>query len=113
MSQPVLLKVYGNLWPAPKDVLEPLASLFADCMPEPEFPPARLDDELLTIAFEGIYFPVDEILAVLSRYLTVQSQGKLDVIDLENWRLVRHMFKNGNIETRTAPLNNVLDYSGH
>ena len=37
----------------------------------------------------------------------------IDVLDLENWRLIRHVFEQGRIRTSSAPLNNVLDYAGH
>ena len=45
--------------------------------------------------------------------LMEKHQGKLDVLDLENWRLTRHLFDQGRIRSSSAPLNNVLDYSGH
>ena len=65
------------------------------------------------VSFEGVYFPVDEVLAALARHLRPEHQGKLDVLDLENWRLTRHLFDQGRIRSSSAPLNNVLDYSGH
>lgn len=111
MSQPVLLKVYGNLWPAPQGAIDKLRPVLAMSMPDPAL--ADWEDNLLRIFFEGIYFPLEECLAVIENLLTQDIRGKLDYLDLENWRLTRHIFQNGKISTSSAPLNNVLDYSGH
>lgn len=113
MSQPVLLKAYGNLWPVAASALAELRPVLDACLPKPAADVANWRNDLLTISFEGIYFPVDETLGVLAALLTEQSQGKLDIIDLENWRLTRHIFQNGRIASRAASLNNVLDYSGY
>lgn len=110
MSQPVLLKVYGNLCPASKalaDAINEQCRLCADA------PVAALDDNLLRISFEGIWFPVDEVLQLVQKQLTPAQTGKLDALDLEDWKLYRHVFQNGEIISRSMPLNNVLDYSGH
>lgn len=113
MSQPVLLKVYANIWPVTRDILTALVPVLAQCLPEPEEPVAAWNAKLLTISFEGIYFPAEEVLSILKTGLHEDSQGKLDIIDLENWRLQRTVFRNGSWRTNSAPLNNVLDYSGH
>lgn len=80
-------------------------------------PPAReivvLEDTLLRISFEGIYFPVEEVLAYIRKNIEPDWTGKLDVLDLEAWTLDRHVFESGAIHHGHAPLNNVLDYSGH
>ena len=34
-------------------------------------------------------------------------------VEVRGWRLYRHAFNHGRIESHSAPLNNVLDYSGH
>ena len=41
------------------------------------------------------------------------QKAEQDLLDLENWRLTRHLFDQGRIRSSSAPLNNVLDYSGH
>ena len=46
-------------------------------------------------------------------HLTPDMQGKLDVLDMDGWRLTRHVFTGGQVKSSSAPLNNVLDYSGH
>ena len=60
-----------------------------------------------------LFFPVEDVLAVLREHLRPEHKGKLDVLDLEGWRLFRHVFMQGRIDSHSAPLNNVLDYSGH
>jgi len=114
MSQDVLLKVYGHIWPADALLQMALAAACATALPEDaEEPILSREGDLLRISFEGIYFPVDDCLEVLAHHLQPAHQGKLDVLDLEDWRLTRHVFSQGRIVQSSAPLNNVLDYSGH
>ena len=113
MSQPVLLKVYGNLFPAQEADREALALACADRVPAGDGEAVMLEGDLVRISFEGLYFPVDEVLEAFATRLKPAQQGKLDVLDLEAWRLTRHLFAEGRITSRTAPLNNVLDFSGH
>lgn len=113
MSQPVILKIYADLWPVAEDALKELEPILAECLPEPDHPVTNWHNDLLTLAFEGIYFPTPEVLAVLKNRLVANSQGKLDVLDLENWRLERTFFQDGSSEAHSVPLNNVLDYSGY
>lgn len=112
MSQPVLLKVYGNLHPADADLRAAVAGACEERMPAGE-EAVSLEGDLLRISFEGLYFPVEETLAVLGARLRPEQTGKLDVLDLEAWRLERHVFADGRITSGAAPLNNVLDFSGH
>ena len=113
MSQPVLLKVYGNLYPADGADLEALARASASCVRDGTDEVVTLEGDLLRISFEGLFFPEEEVLAALAARLRPEQRGKLDVLDLEAWRLTRHLFADGRITSRAAPLNNVLDFSGH
>ena len=112
MSQEVLLKIYGHIWPAGPDLHEALLTACADALPAEELS-VTLDGDLCCLSFEGVYFPLQECLAVLQEGIRPEHQGKLDVLDLEAWQLTRHQFVAGRIETSSAPLNNVLAYSGH
>ena len=112
MSQEVLLKVYGHLWPADAELQKALLTACADALPREELA-VVLEGDLCRLSFEGLYFPEEECLAVLRERIGPGQQGKLDVLDLEAWRLTRHIFTEGRIETGSAPLNNVLAYSGH
>ncbi|MDE7371665.1 MAG: hypothetical protein K2N07_08010 [Desulfovibrio sp.] len=112
MSQPVLLKVYGNLFPADEADREALAQACAGRVPADGEAVLR-EGDLVRISFEGLYFPVEDVLEAIAARLKPGQQGKLDVLDLEAWRLTRHLFAEGRITSRTAPLNNVLDFSGH
>lgn len=110
MSQPVLLKVYGNLSPAGEE----LARSVSDCA-QNAFPPENvqiyLDGDLLLISFEGIFFPTAETAAVLEKFLKPECVGKLDDLDIENWKMTRYSFAGGKMTKSAAPLDNVLDYS--
>lgn len=113
MSQPVILKVYGNLAPVTPAQYEKLREIAKDCLPEPETAPASLQDQLLTIMFEGVYFPTEEFLDCIRQFLSCRQQGKIDVLDIEQWTLLRYLIANNQISPHYAPLNNVLDFSGH
>lgn len=116
MSQPVLLKVYGNFSPADSALAEKMAACgpFAPAMTTEE-EVIRLENGLLLISFEGTWFPVPEVVETIRQWLpgVVNPQGKLDVLDLEEWTLCRYLVQNGELIRKRSPLNNVLDYSGH
>lgn len=114
MSRSPLLKVYGHVYHVNNDFYAALEQACADAMPdEDDVPVLERDGDMARISFEGMYFPVDEVLAVFGEHLCPEHKGKLDVLDMEGWRLYRHAFNHGRIESHSAPLNNVLDYSGH
>ena len=48
----------------------------------------------------------------LSARLGPLHQGKLDILDMDGWRMTRHVFRDGSIQSRTVPLNHVLAHSG-
>ncbi len=111
--QPVLLKIYGSLYPATPEqaaTLEKIAEKgMSSCQ---ETPAVWLEGDLLKISFEGIYFPVDDFMDEIKKFLTGEQQGKVDILDLEAWTLARHQFVDGKIASSGTSLNNVLDYSG-
>lgn len=113
MTQPLLLKIYGSLWPTQNALLKDLSAIASTAIPGSGEPCITLTGDLLKIAFEGVYFPLDEVLIAIEKQLNTQQEGKLDKLDLELWQLTRYIFKNGEIKKSSAPLNNVLAYSGH
>ena len=114
MSRNPLLKVYGHVYPVDREFYDALAHACADALPdETDIPVIEMDGDMARISFEGTYFPVDETLEALARGLRPDHKGKLDVLDMEGWRLTRHVFDAGHIKSSSASLNNVLDYSGH
>lgn len=115
--QPVILKVYGNVYPFSKSFIPGLESICSNCQPLPdkfseEMPIIYYANELLRISFEGIYFPIEEIVEYLKSALTSNQNGKIDYLDLENWSLTRYLIENGMIDKSSTSLNNVMDYSG-
>lgn len=113
MSQPVLLKIYGNLCPVAQPLCRRLEWIAQGCIPMPEYAPVKIADKLLIFSFEGVYYPIDDTLDAIRKNLAQNMIGKLDVLDIENWIITRHIFKNGQVEVNSAPLNSVLAYSGH
>lgn len=114
MSREPLLKVYGHVFPVNDALYEDLAHACADALPDADdIPVLERDGDMARISFEGVYFPEDEVLEALVRHLGPEHKGKLDVLDMEGWRLTRHVLAEGSVHSSSAPLNNVLDYSGH
>ena len=114
MSRQPLLKVYGHIYPVDNALYAALENACADAMPdEDDIPVLERDGDMARFSFEGTYFPIDEVLAALTAHLRPEHQGKLDVLDMEGWQLMRHTFAQGRMDAHSAPLNNVLDYSGH
>jgi hypothetical protein len=105
-----VLKVYGHIYPVSEDFFAGLSRVCAQALPNDACALAR-DGDMALIAFEGVYFPVDDVLEALARHLGPEHKGRLDVLDLENWRLTRHAIDEGQVRARSAPLNNVLEYS--
>lgn len=115
MRENVLLKIYGHLWPADRELLHALEALSGQILgrADSDIPLFELEGDLVRISFEGSFFPVDEVLEVIRRHLNTASKGKLDVLDLDAWTLTRHVFAGEGVTTSSASLNHVLDYSGH
>ncbi len=112
MSQPVLIKVYAAFTPCSEDLRAELESACASAMGEGEEPVVGMLGDMVRISFEGLYFPVDDVAAVVERLGAAGAAGKMDVLDLENWRLTRWSAADGRVECRSNTLNSVLDYSG-
>jgi len=108
----VIAKVYAAFSPADAACLNPVERAGKSAAGH-EAPWLFLDGDLLRISWEGIYFPVDEVLEALAARLPHDAQGKLDSLDLEGWVLTRHIFCDGAFTASTRSLNHVLDYSGH
>ncbi len=103
------------MWPADAALLARLEALSGEVMgrADEDIPLFELDGDLIRVSFEGSWFPVQETLDILRAGLTPASHGKLDVLDLDDWTLTRHTFAGETVHASSAPLNHVLDYSGH
>lgn len=116
MSQPLLLKVYAAFAPAAQEDFLKLSEACSSAIASEDDhdPFVTLHGDLLRISFEGIYFPLDDVAPVIQELAEKKAAGKMDVLDMENWRMTRYQAKgDGRLEIRSAPLNSVMDYSGH
>ena len=111
----VELKVYGHIYPATpdleKDLIVATQSAIQDAI-SLDVPMVDRENDLVRISFEGRYFPVDDVLEIISAQISIDQKGKLDVLDIENWQMTRYLFNDGQITSKKASLNHVLDYSG-
>ena len=107
----VLAKVYAAFSPADAACLGPVERAGKSALGH-EAPWLFLDGDLLRISWEGMYFPLDEVLEALAAHLPPDARGKLDYLNLEEWTLTRHIY-DGAFSASTRSLNHVLAYSGH
>ena len=111
----VALKVYGHIYPASKELESDLEQALCTAMQDPislDVPLLCRENDMLRISFEGNYFPEDDVVSALKKHIEPSQKGKLDVLDIENWKMTRYFFQNGTITNRSASLNSVMDYSG-
>ena len=71
------------------------------------------EGDMVCIAFQGLWFPLEETLAALREHLAPETAGKLDYLDLETWTLTRCVWRHGAFDRVIRDLNHVLAYSGH
>ena len=108
----VLCKVYAAFFPVGNIGLDALESAAEGALGNEEAW-LFLEEGMLKISFEGVYFPLREVMEALEDLLPVNAEGKLDYLDLEEWRLHRHIYANGAFTVSERSLNHVLDYAGH
>lgn len=103
-------KTYGHLFPADLHAVEAVNAVCRDWnMPEC----TELDGDIFRISFEGVFFPLDDVLEALKPLLLPGSAGKIDLIDMEAWTLTRAAFSGTQVTVKTVGLNHVMAYSGH
>ncbi len=108
----VLIKIYADFTPADATCRDAVAKAGESALGCDE-PWLFLEKGMLRISFEGIYFPLDDVLHALTGSLPANATGKLDQLDLEAWLLTRHILTRGAFQIASRSLNQVLEYSGH
>lgn len=114
----VMIKIYAAFHPADEALFSKLAGQGDAAIPIGE-EWLFLEKDLIRVCFEGLYFPLEETLDILGEWLPKNAQGKLDYLDLEEWKLTRYTLEyseelHKNIfKVQQKGLNSVLDYSGH
>jgi len=107
-SEPI--KAFGGLSPATPQMLQAFQNVCEGWSVEVD---VELAGDLLRFSFEGVFFPMDDIIEALSPLLTEASTGRFDLLDIEGWSITRYTFAQGKVSHNTRDLNTVLDYSGH
>lgn len=65
------------------------------------------------IAFEGLAFPLDDVVRILTEHAgRLRLNGRLDYLDIEEWRITRTVWEQGTRTQKSGSLNAALDYSG-
>lgn len=111
----VLVKVYAAFHPAGQGCPARVERAAANALGNDDW--LFMEGDMLRISFEGVFFPLDDVLSALEACLEPHSAGKLDYLDLEAWSLTRCLFQpgaqGGTFERSVRSLNHILDYSGH
>lgn len=106
---PVIIKVYGAFYPV-QGICPGLPDLIV--FGHESEPWWFYENDMLQISFEGVAFPTEEVLDVLKLWLPRNSSGKIDVFDLEAWKLARYTWEETVFMKREQDLNHILEYSG-
>ena len=103
-------KAYGTVSPVGEDALRATDAALRDwgvssCL--------SLQGSMLVLSFEGVFFPLEDFLAALRPFLESDCTGRIDVFDLEGWRMTRARIGGTEIRLSHAGLNDVLSWSNH
>lgn len=109
MTTHVLYKVYGAFFPVAEEVYQALATAGREAISATDDPWLFFEKDMVRFSFEGIHFPAEEIREALIQSLPASASGKLDVLDLDEWNLHRHQWKDGQMTTTVRNLNDVLE----
>ncbi len=109
MTTHVLYKVYGAFFPVEEATYNALALAGRDAISATDDPWLFFEKDMVRFSFEGIHFPTDDICDELARVLPFSATGKLDVLDLDAWNLLRHQWKDGTLTRTIRNLNDVLE----
>jgi len=113
MAQQLVLKVYANVIQPGKGLAEALRPLCGEAISTDDGDNTVTErDGMVLLSFEGIYFPWEDAAEIIGAHITPASSGKMDVLDMENWRITRFFIKDGTMTHRSGSLNNALDYNG-
>ncbi len=105
--RPVIMKVYGNLYPVDKTCFEEVEQVLTAWNIEDS---VFYEKDMVRISYEGEYFPCDEVSEILKSYHAETTEGKLDCMDLEEWTLARYSFKkNKEYKYNKATLDKALE----
>ncbi|MFR6520004.1 MAG: hypothetical protein ACLUPV_12585 [Bilophila wadsworthia] len=90
-------KTYGHLFPADQHIADAVGAALSDWnIPEC----TELEGDIFRISFEGVFFPLDDVLDALRPLLCAESSGKIDLIDMEAWTLTRAAFSGTEITVK-------------
>lgn len=112
MAVKTLAKTYAAFSPADANTLAAVERAGQEALGH-DAPWAFLEGGTLRISWEGLYFPLEEVLLALAATLGSGPEGKLDYLDLEEWTLTRYVPGTNGFQASKRDLNQVLDYSGH
>ena len=112
MAARALAKAYAALSRADENTLAAVEQAGQQALGH-ESPWVFLEGDTLRISWEGLYFPLEDVLLALAATLGNGSEGKLDYLDLEEWTLTRYVPGPHGLQASKRDLNHVLDYSGH
>ena len=105
------IKVYAAFSPANAHVRRAVEKAGREAMGH-ESPWLFLEGDLLRLSWEGVYFPLEEVVAALAATLANDAQGRLDYLDLEAWTLTRYLPLSGSFQVSMRGLNQILEYAG-
>ncbi len=101
-------KAFGHLAPVEMEVPRVINAV---CTGWGIPPCAILERDTVYLNVEGVFFPLDDVLASLQPFLQTGSNGKIDMVDMDAWLLIRAVFNGTEIRRSSASLNDILAWA--
>ncbi len=96
------VQIYGDFFGISPDAYK----LLQEKLP---FADVSFSGNSLHVGHEGSFLLVDEILSDISKLMNDKGDGKLDVIDKQEWTLTRYHVKKDSVIEKKINIDNVLD----
>lgn len=96
------VRVYGDFHGITPEIFEQLKE-------DIPFEQVEYDGVMLRVDHEGKFLDVDDFLELVVKLLPQGAWGALDYIDHVEWEVTRYTIRDGKIDSKTIPADNVLD----
>lgn len=96
------MRFYGQLKNLDHNAKKQLKEFLSDLEPSE-------DKDEIEFFYEGSYIDYDWYIDGLKKIINKDVRGQIDVIDFEEWRMIRYVIKDGKIAGKKIHLNEALE----
>ncbi|WP_243547220.1 hypothetical protein [Pseudodesulfovibrio tunisiensis] len=96
------VRVYGDFHRLAPEAYEQVKGMIP-------FDQVKYDGDVLRVDHEGVYLDIDDFMEAIAGLLGNGGYGNIEYIDNVEWTVTRYVIRDGKIEFKTIPIDNVLD----